>query len=66
MIDAILGFIFGMSIVVALWYIRDYGMDSLYLKGYSKGYEKGYKEATVDSLKVYENELEEMKKEGNT
>ena len=67
MIDAILGFIFGMSIVVAIWYIRDYGTDSLYLKGYSKGYEKGYKEATVDSLKVYENELEEMKKEeGNT
>ena len=66
MIDAILGFIFGVSIVVAIWYIRDYGTDSLYLKGYSKGYEKGYIEATVDSLKVYEHELEEMKKEGNT
>ena len=64
MIDAILGFIFGVSIVVAIWYIRDYGTDSLYLKGYSKGYEKGYKEATVDSLKVYENVLE--KEEGNT
>ena len=66
MIDAILGFIFGVSVIVAIWYIRDYGMDSLYLKGYSKGYEKGYKEATVDSLKMYEKELEEMKKEGNT
>ena len=66
MIDAILGFIFGACIMGAIWYIRDYGMDSLYLKGYSKGYEKGYKEATEDSLKVYENELEEMKKGGNT
>ena len=64
MIDAILGFIFGMSIVVVIWYIRDYGTDSLYLKGYSKGYEKGYKEATEDSLKVYENVWEKMKEDG--
>ena len=40
--------------------------NGMYVKGYSKGYEKGYKEATVDSLKMYEKELEEMKKEGNT
>ena len=66
MIDAILGFIFGASVIGAIWYIRDYGMDSMYCKGYSKGYEKGYTEATVDSLKVYENELEKIKKEGNT
>ena len=59
-------FIAGVSITGLVWYIKDYGLDSLYLKGYSKGYEKGYKEATVDSLKVYEKELEEMKKEGNT
>ena len=59
----VIGFLAGVSVTGIVWYIKDYGMDSLYLKGYSKGYEKGYKEATVDSRKVYEKELEEMKKE---
>ena len=63
----VIGFLAGVSVTGIVWYIKDYCMDCLYLKGYSRGYEKGYKEATVDSLKVYENKLKEMKKEeGNT
>ena len=58
----VIGFVVGVLVTGLVWYVKDYCLDCLYLKGYSKGYEKGYKEATVDSLKVYENELEEMKK----
>jgi hypothetical protein len=57
-------FIAGVSITGVVWYIKDYGLDSLYLKGYSKGYEKGYKEATEDSLKVYESVWDKIKEEG--
>ena len=51
MIDAILGFIFGMSITGLVWYVKDYCFDCPYLKGYKSGYDK----ALVD-----------MGKEGNT
>ena len=45
MIYAILGFIFGVSVTGLVWYIKDYCMDSLYLKGYKRGYERGKEEA---------------------
>lgn len=45
MIDAILGFIFGVSVTGAIWYIEDYSLDSLYLKGYARGYRKAVEEA---------------------
>lgn len=44
-------FIAGVSITGLVWYIRDYGLDSLYLKGYKNGYDKA---------------LRDMEKEGNT
>lgn len=51
MIDAILGFVFGVSVTGLVWYAKDYCMDNLYLKGYSKGYGKA---------------LRDMEKEGDT
>ena len=39
----ILGFILGASITGLVWYVKDYCMDSLYLKGYKRGYDKGYR-----------------------
>ena len=37
-------FIAGVSITGLVWYIKDYGLDSLYLKGYSKGYAKALRD----------------------
>lgn len=59
----VIGFLAGVSVTGIVWYVKDYCMDCLYLKGYSRGYEKGYKEATEDSLKVYENVWEKMKED---
>lgn len=47
----VIGFLAGVSITALVWYIKDYGLDSLYLKGYKSGYDKA---------------LRDMDKEGNT
>ena len=46
----IIGFITGVAITALVWYIKDYCMDCLYLKGYKSGYDKA---------------LHDMQKEGN-
>ena len=40
----IIGFIAGVAITGLIWYVKDYCMDSLYLKGYSRGYRKAFEE----------------------
>lgn len=35
----VIGFLAGVSIASIVWYIKDYCLDCLYLKGYSRGYE---------------------------
>lgn len=42
-------FIVGASITGLVWYIKDYGLDSLYLKGYSKGYAKALRDMECDA-----------------
>lgn len=37
-------FIAGVSITGLVWYIKDYGLDSLYLKGYKNGYDKALRD----------------------
>lgn len=37
-------FIAGASITGLVWYIKDYGLDSLYLKGYKNGYDKALRD----------------------
>jgi hypothetical protein len=56
MIYAILGFIFGVCVIGAIWYIKDYCLDCLYLKGYSRGYEKAmnHKKEMVEFQKGFE------------
>lgn len=40
----IIGFIAGVSVTGIVWYVKDYCMDCLYLKGYKRGYERGKEE----------------------
>lgn len=40
----IIGFIAGAAITGLVWYVKDYCMDCLYLKGYKRGYERGKEE----------------------
>lgn len=35
----VIGFAVGVLVTGLVWYIKDYCMDCLYLKGYSKGYQ---------------------------
>lgn len=37
-----IGFVVGVLVTGLVWYVKDYCMDSLYLKGYKRGYDKGY------------------------
>ena len=52
----IIGFIIGTAVTALVWYVKDYCMDSLYLKGYSRGYEKAmnHKKEMVEFQKGFE------------
>lgn len=52
----VIGFIAGVAITGLVWYVKDYCVDSLYLKGYSRGYEKAmnHKEEMVEFRKNFE------------
>lgn len=52
----IIGFLAGVSVTGIIWYVKDYCMDCLYLKGYSRGYEKAmnHKKEMVEFRKNFE------------
>lgn len=52
----VIGFLAGVSVTGLVWYIKDYCMDCLYLKGYSRGYEKAmnHKKEMVEFRKGFE------------
>ena len=56
MMIGVLGFFLGASITGVIWYIKDYCVDSLYLKGYSRGYETAmnHKKEMVEFQKGFE------------
>lgn len=41
----VIGFIIGAAITGLIWYVKDYCLDCLYLKGYARGYRKAVEEA---------------------
>ena len=52
----VIGFLAGVSITSIVWYVKDYCMDCLCLKGYSRGYEKAmnHKKEMVEFQKGFE------------
>lgn len=40
----VIGFLAGVSVTGLVWYVKNYYLDCLYLKGYKRGYERGKEE----------------------